>query len=128
MAQKNTSSMVQADAAEVALTLSKRLIAILKVKKVMNVEAGLEMIALALTISSEVCRCSLQPILFIYLNLELWGIPGIGQSGGRCFTEVRVWLISIGSSLTSIEESGRIDWMMSSLHNCHWRSSWCTNT
>jgi hypothetical protein len=54
-AQQSVSNKVQADAAEVALTLSRRLIAILRAKKVMNMEAGLEMMALAITISSEVC-------------------------------------------------------------------------
>jgi hypothetical protein len=40
--------------ADVALTLSRRLIAIAKVKNILQIEAGLEMIALAMTISSEV--------------------------------------------------------------------------
>ena len=44
------------DPAGVALTLSKRLITIVKAKSVLNIEAGLEMIALAMVISSEVCN------------------------------------------------------------------------
>ena len=40
--------------ADIALTLSRRLIAVVKVKNILNIEAGLEMIALAMTISSEV--------------------------------------------------------------------------
>jgi hypothetical protein len=43
------------NSADVALHLSSRLSAGAKVKSVVNIEAGLEMIALALTISSEVC-------------------------------------------------------------------------
>jgi hypothetical protein len=40
--------------ADVALTLSRRLIAVAKVKNILHVEAGLEMIALAMAISSQV--------------------------------------------------------------------------
>lgn len=40
--------------AKVAFTLSKRLIAVAKIKDVLHIEAGLEMIALAMAISSEV--------------------------------------------------------------------------
>jgi hypothetical protein len=42
------------DNADIALTLSKQLIAVVKVKNFFHVEAGLEMIALAMSISSEV--------------------------------------------------------------------------
>lgn len=42
------------DPAGVALALSKRLIAVVKMKNIVNIEAGLEMIALAMSISSEV--------------------------------------------------------------------------
>jgi hypothetical protein len=41
--------------AEVALTLSKRLIAVSKVKNILHIEEGLELIALVMAISSEVC-------------------------------------------------------------------------
>lgn len=44
------------DAAGVALTLSRRLIGIVRVKHVLNIEAGLEMMALGITLSSEVCQ------------------------------------------------------------------------
>jgi hypothetical protein len=44
------------DAAGIALSVSRRLVGIMKLKKILNIEAGLEMIALALTISSEVCE------------------------------------------------------------------------
>ena len=42
--------------ADVALpvTLSRRLISVVKIKNILNIEAGLEMIALAMAISSEV--------------------------------------------------------------------------
>jgi len=42
------------DPAGVALTLSKRLMTVAKSKNILNIEAGLEMIALAMAISSEV--------------------------------------------------------------------------
>jgi hypothetical protein len=44
------------DPAGIALTLSRRLISVVKAKNVLNIEAGLEMIALAMAISSEVCN------------------------------------------------------------------------
>jgi hypothetical protein len=50
-----TSSSDLKDPAGVALTLSRRLIAILGEKKIVNIEAGLVLIALGLAISSEVC-------------------------------------------------------------------------
>jgi len=40
---------------DIALTLSKRLIAVVKSKNILHIEAGLDMIALAMAISSEVC-------------------------------------------------------------------------
>ena len=36
------------------MTLSRRLISVVKIKNIFNIEAGLEMIALAMAISSEV--------------------------------------------------------------------------
>jgi hypothetical protein len=57
------------DPAGVALTLSKRLITVVKAKSVLNVEAGLEMIALAMVISSEVCHGGFfQNTALIYLS------------------------------------------------------------
>lgn len=51
----STSSSVDVqDAADVALALSRRLIDVVKVKNILNIETGLEMIALAMAISSEV--------------------------------------------------------------------------
>lgn len=47
-------SVVGQDSAGVALLLSRRLIAVVKVKNILQIEAGLEMIALAMAISSEV--------------------------------------------------------------------------
>ena len=43
------------DPAGIALALSRRLIAVTKYRNILNIEAGLDMIALAMTISSEVC-------------------------------------------------------------------------
>jgi hypothetical protein len=48
------SSIDGKDPAEVALALSRRLIAVVKVKNILSIETGLEMIALAMAISSEV--------------------------------------------------------------------------
>lgn len=53
--QLSGSTNGEEDAAGVALTLSRRLIEIMKVKKILNIEAGLEMMALGVTISSEAC-------------------------------------------------------------------------
>jgi hypothetical protein len=53
-----TSDDVQ-DSAGIALALSRRLIAVTKVRNILNIEAGLEMIALAMMISSEVRNVSL---------------------------------------------------------------------
>jgi hypothetical protein len=49
-----TTSSDWKDPAGVALSLSRRLITIDKAKKVLNIEAGLELIALGMAISSEV--------------------------------------------------------------------------
>jgi hypothetical protein len=54
--QQSASKDSQHDAAGVALTLSRRLIGILKVKKILNIEAALEIMALGATISSEVFK------------------------------------------------------------------------
>ena len=43
------------DPANVSLALSRRLITTVKVKNIFHIQAGLELIALALAISSEVC-------------------------------------------------------------------------
>jgi hypothetical protein len=48
------SSIDGQDPADVALALSRRLIDVVKVKNILNIESGLEMIALAMAISSEV--------------------------------------------------------------------------
>jgi hypothetical protein len=42
------------DPAAVALSLSRRLITVFKAKNILNIEAGMDMIALAMAISSEV--------------------------------------------------------------------------
>lgn len=51
---QTSSSFDDQNKLDVALSLSKRLIGAVKVKNVLNIEAGLEMIALAMAISSEV--------------------------------------------------------------------------
>ena len=53
---------------DVALTLSMRLIAVVKVKNILHVEAGLEMIALALAISSEVSRVAVFETYYSFPN------------------------------------------------------------
>ena len=42
------------DLAAITLTLSRKLITVVRAKSILNIEAGLEMIALAIAISSEV--------------------------------------------------------------------------
>jgi hypothetical protein len=51
-----TSSAGPRDPAGIALSLSRRLIAVVKVKNILNIESGLEMIALAMAISAEVAK------------------------------------------------------------------------
>lgn len=71
-----TSSSDRNDPAGVALTLSRRLITVFKAKNIINIEAGLEMVALAMAISSEVFNIS----FFLKKNWtnssfeELWGV------------------------------------------------------
>ena len=43
------------DLAAITLTLSRKLITVVRAKSILNIEAGLEMIALAMAKSSEVC-------------------------------------------------------------------------
>jgi hypothetical protein len=50
----NSSTTDLGNTAEVALNLSRRLIAVVKVRNAVNIEAGLEMLALAIAISTEV--------------------------------------------------------------------------
>jgi hypothetical protein len=50
------------DPAGIALSLSKSLIEVVKIRNVVNIEAGLEMIALAMAISSEVISVNLSQI------------------------------------------------------------------
>lgn len=58
--------------AGVALTLSKRLIAVVKVKDVLHIETGLEMIALVMAISSEVRNIdSFQGLSFSSLSIRI---------------------------------------------------------
>lgn len=54
--------------AKIALSLSRRLNHVLKVKKLLAIESGLEMIALAMIISSEVRNINVfESLLFIFL-------------------------------------------------------------
>jgi hypothetical protein len=63
--QGTTSKKGPEDTADVALTISRRLMAITKVKEILSIEEALEMMALAVTISSEVCQLPLGSIFFI---------------------------------------------------------------
>ena len=47
------------DPANIALNISRHLIDVVKFKSILHIEAGLEMIVLAMTISSEVCNIRL---------------------------------------------------------------------
>ena len=55
------------DTAGVVLSLSRRLITVVKARNIVNIEAGLEMVALAMAISSEVCGYGLLKIILISL-------------------------------------------------------------
>jgi hypothetical protein len=52
----NSKSIHVQDHADVVLRISRRLVDIVKVKNILHIEAGLEMIALTMAISSEVCN------------------------------------------------------------------------
>lgn len=73
-AQLSGSDHRQEDAAGVALTLSRRLIAIMKAKKLLNIEAGLEIMALGVTIASEVCQICQGVSFYIDSIVEFRGI------------------------------------------------------
>lgn len=84
------------DPAVVTLALSRRLIAVVKVKNIVNIEAGLEMIALAMAISAEVCNFDFfEKLCFIFFTSEWWGVPGNGCRYQRPLKEVRIYFISI---------------------------------
>lgn len=53
------SSVNGRDQADIVLTISRRLMDVVKAKNVLHIEAGMEMMALALSISSEVCNIGL---------------------------------------------------------------------
>jgi hypothetical protein len=74
-----TPSVDQHNPASIALTVSKRLIAVFKNKKLLNIEAGLEMIALGMIICSMVCN------FVIYLNHFV--LIYLHKNGGR-FPEI----------------------------------------
>jgi hypothetical protein len=59
---------------EITLSLSRQLIAVVKVKKILHIEAGLEMIALAMAISSKVSYIYILDVSKFFLQLERWGI------------------------------------------------------
>jgi len=56
--------------ADIALKLSRRLISVMKVKSIVNIEAGLEMIALAMSISSQVRDHVVEKIVVIDFSLK----------------------------------------------------------
>jgi type IV secretory pathway ATPase VirB11/archaellum biosynthesis ATPase len=56
-------SVVGPDPAGVTMLLSRRLMAVMKAKKIIHIEAGLEMIALALAICSEVRNIAMSEVL-----------------------------------------------------------------
>ena len=55
--------------AKIALSLSRRLNHVVKVKKLLAIESGMAMIALAMIVSSEVCNFDIfESLLFIFLT------------------------------------------------------------
>jgi hypothetical protein len=72
-------SVDREDPAGIALAMSKRLIAVFKNKRILNIEVGLEMMALAMVICSMVCNFGM------YLNhIDLFRLH---KNGGR-FPEI----------------------------------------
>lgn len=79
LSSNGSSSSDGKDPAGVALTLSKRLITVVKAKSILNVWAGLEMIALAMAISSEVSNDGFfQNAVLIYLPKNKGVFPEMG--------------------------------------------------
>jgi hypothetical protein len=78
----SSSSIGSTDTAGIAFTLTKRLIAVSKLKKVINLEAGLEMIALGIAICSQVCLYN--------MNLNISGYIFFARMA--VFFQRRLWI------------------------------------
>jgi hypothetical protein len=79
--------------ADLALKLSRRLIAVMKLKSIINIEAGLAMIALAMSISSQVGDRSFKKIAVIDFYIkELWRVSGISCRCQNSFKQVETSL------------------------------------
>ena len=59
--------------ADITLTLSRRLITVVRVKNILHIEAGLEMIALAMAISSEVIYLKIIGVNDIHPRIRTMG-------------------------------------------------------
>jgi hypothetical protein len=80
ISSNGSSSSDRKDPAGVALTLSKRLITVVKAKSILNIEAGLDMIALAMAISSEVSNDGFsQNAVLIYLPKNKGVFPEMAE-------------------------------------------------
>ena len=73
-ASSNTPTLESNKPIEITLSLSRQLIAVVKVKKILYIEAGLEMIALAMAISSKVSFNHILDVSKFFLPLEQWGV------------------------------------------------------
>jgi hypothetical protein len=76
-----SSSVHGPDHADILLSISRRLINAVKVKNILQIEAGMEMMALALSISSEVRNIDLSMAIGFISLPEQWGFSRIGS---RC--------------------------------------------
>jgi len=61
------------DNGDIVLGISRRLIDVVKVRNIVHIEAGMQMMALALSISSEVCNVDSFKVMNFYLFLRTAG-------------------------------------------------------
>jgi hypothetical protein len=67
------SSVNGQDHADIVLGISRRLMHVVKVRNIVHIEAGMQMMALALSISSEVCNVDSFKVMNFYLFLRTTG-------------------------------------------------------
>lgn len=114
------------DPADATLALSRRLITVVKAKNILSIEAGMEMIALAMAISSEVCDDS---IVFTTELISLWKNNGVFPEQA---TDVKSVLRRFEQNphaswriIKCDKEFGQIEWTHSSLRRSPMRYKVC---
>ena len=91
-------SLHKQDPATIMLNVSKQLIVTSKTKRVLSIEAGLEMIALGLMIFSMVCLTLwhlFQPFGLILSSQEWWEVSRNGWPCQKFLDEVWIWICLI---------------------------------